>query len=313
VSRDLDLLKEKVFLIVFHGGMVGYLWLHNLAIPLLRNLGTGQPILLGIHFWFLYHTFIFYYFFRYDIVKSKPSKIPFLIDSSMYMSLFGIVHMGIEFAKMDKPNLDHFSSTISLASIMIFYLGFFVHFKKFLNWEIKNKLTHYLSSAGTGIALFLFLYNLELHFATAPEWAKREPTPVAPKVEKKVNSGPGGCDPNFKTFSFSKQQAIQASNESRILECGLAPNVVKTGPEGLIINNLEYPKVHMRLEYFRKDKWVQRKVVTLKREETDKVEISFFKEPGLYRLRSSTVEKLGIQIILHDPTKIPGNFDIPVE
>ena len=43
---------DKWFLLVFHGGLVGYLLLHNLAIPLVQNWGQGASPWRGLQYYF---------------------------------------------------------------------------------------------------------------------------------------------------------------------------------------------------------------------------------------------------------------------
>jgi len=308
-KKEVNLAKEKIFLIVFHGGMVGYLWLHNLIIPLIRNLGTDRPLLLGIHFWFFYHTIILYKFFKYDFKKRSPSLIPFLIDSSFFCSLFGILQMCWEFGHMVKPNLSQFSSTISLASIMIFFMGFFIYFKKFINWKLNNRPLHYLYSCIFGLSIFVFLYNIELHFSTPPTFwkssEKKEKSIKAKQRDKRL-----GCDPNFKVFSPSYSGKV--SNHSTIMSCGLSPNVIRTNKNGIYVENISKSQAHLRLELLQQQRWNFIKIIKVKIKEKKNISNQIFLKQGVYRLKSVTGNKLGIQIILNKKIFFPKTNIIQV-
>lgn len=177
-ERNAQMRINKLFLLVFHGGLVCYLTLHNLIMPLVKNLGQGAPWNTAIRYYFVPHFVLFFYFFKCKFDDSKNNSIfswlVFLITIVVFAAIF--VTQSI---KKGATSTD-FSDGISIISMTIFLLGYFLYFQKFFNTFPKDSIIKGVLGLLLGV---LFSFGQELIYQPPIE-DKNRGRPTAPKKMK---------------------------------------------------------------------------------------------------------------------------------
>jgi len=292
---------NKIFLLVFHGGMVGYLLTHNLIVPIIRNFGMNAPLLSGIEFFWPFQVILFINFTLYDFDKKEKSLIPFLIYTTLYSTLIGILFLAL--SVLDKSvSLIHFGPAISLTSLFIFLLGFFGYFKRFFNWKIKNPIILHIFSLLLGLAIGWSYIKLEKPTKTQE---------VMQHTNTKENLDPSsmGCMGSKVKFKVPLKNDIY-SGEVILKDCGFSHNLnrLKKGQDFILLNDT-LRSHHFRLEYYRRGSWKFKKIEVLKKGESYTFPAHFTSAHGIYRVKIPTDKKYGIQIIIVGDIP-PGEFEI---
>ena len=282
----------KQFLLVFHGGMVLYLIGHNVGIPVIRNLGIGTPLYWDVELFWALQLVIFWLFYKYDFEKPKKSPIPLLIYVTLYSTVIAILQL-ISQANDSKITVAFFAPTISLVSLSIFLIVFFIQFKKYFLWDSSNVFRRHLVALGLAIAMIVsrntFLVNPQL----------KNPTKDKKELPTFVDSG---CKGSKITFSLPLEAVLPSNSE--ILPCGFNFNLIQVTHENDIVvkNSLGHP-IHVRLDILKDGSFVFERIQVLKDKETFEFAKTYFARDGIYRLITPSNPNLGIQIILKGDLK----------
>ena len=281
---------KKIFLIIFHGGMVAYLVLHNLLIPMIRNFGAGQALFGGIHYWFALHLFLLFLFVRYDFVKRPKSIIPLTMWVSIYATILGTIEL-FHSLSVSKVNVGHFSSFISVACIGIFYIGFFIYFRPFINWNGNHLWQRHALALGLGLLHFGIQLNFEDHIGLI----KKTRSLVAEK--KEIDHSKQGCqgsiiklDKNFQT----------AGKDVVISSCGFVENTSLFEDQNIHLINNSGKKHVIRLERLHQKRWRFVRPIIINDGKKFIIRKDNFHLDGIYQLRSPTSKEIGIHLIIND-------------
>jgi hypothetical protein len=292
MTEDKPSPHTKLFLLVFHGGMVLYLIGHNVGIPLIRNLGMGNPIYYDVELFWALQVIIFWQFTKYDFDKPTKSPIPILIYITFYSTLMAIIELIFQ-ASDSKVTLSLFAPFISLASLSIFLGVFFVQFKKYFLWDSKNVFLRHFFALMFGFAMFAsrnaFLVNPQTKKIT------REQKEI-PTFEE------GGCKGSKISLSLPLKEELPRNSE--ILTCGFNFNLVNLNHPDVISvkNSLGHP-IHVRLDFLQGQTFIFKRIQVLKDGEVFNFPKENSYEDGIYRLMTPSNPRLGIQIILKGDLK----------
>lgn len=283
--------QTKTFLLVFHGGMVLYLIGHNVAIPLIRNLGLGNPLYYDVELFWALQVVIFWLFAKYDFEKPKKSPIPLLIYITLYSTLIAIIQLIA--VGQEKISVSLFAPFISLASLSIFLGVFFVQFKKYFIWDSSNIFRRHLLALMLGMAMIVsrnaFLVNPETKI------------PTRAKIELPTFEG-SGCKGSHISFSIPLKDQLPGNSE--ILPCGFNFNLshINHGDKIEVKNSLGHP-IHVRLDFLKEGSFAFKRIQVLQNGEIFVFPKENFEEDGIYRLITPSNPRLGIQIILKGDLK----------
>lgn len=277
----------KQLLLVFHGGMVLYLIGHNVGIPVIRNFGIGTPLYWDVELFWALQLVIFWLFYKYDFEKPKKSPIPLLIYITLYSTIIAILQL-ISQAKDSKITVAFFAPTISLTSLSIFLILFFVQFKKYFLWESSNVFRRHLVALGLAIGMIvsrdIFLVNPEL----------KNPTKDIKVLPTFVDSG---CKGSKVAFTLPLKDALP--NNSEILPCGFNFNLIHlTHGENIEIKNSLGHPIHVRLDFLQDGTFLFERIQVVKDREIFIFPKDTFVRDGIYRLETPSNPRLGVQIIL---------------
>ena len=279
----------KLFLLVFHGGMVLYLLAHNLGIPIVRNLGMGNPWYWDLEFFWFLQVILFALFLNYDFEKPSKGTIPLLIYVTLYSTLLSIAQLIYLGSSSSKITLPFFSPTISLTSLSIFLVVFFLQFKKYFLWESSNVFRRHLLAIMMAIALVVVKNSLYVN----PELKSKEISAKKnlPTFEE------SGCKGSHISFSLPLKTPLPKNSE--ILPCGFNFNLlhIKHGDKIEVKNSLGHP-IHVRLDYFTDGSFVFKRIQVVQNEEIFEFPKENFDQDGIYRLITPSNPRLGIQILL---------------
>lgn len=270
--------------------MVGYLIIHNLLIPLVRNLGAGGRPFDGVHYWFLLHIILLIQFFRYDFDNKPKSLIPLTIWASIYATSFGLIELLFSLLGK-KVNVGHFSSAISILSIAIFFIGFFIYFKQFITWESKNPLKRQLVALSLGLLHFGIQYNIEDHVGL--KVIKKS----VKKEEVSHDYSSLGCQ--GAELSLDSSTKVLSPGPIEIINCGFKYNLNLFKGEDLLLTNNSKKEHLIRLERLSGKRWKFIKIIKPQPGEKLTLEKKLFEEKGIYQLRSPTSKEIGIHIIIN--------------
>jgi hypothetical protein len=273
-EKNLDL--NKVFLLVFHGGMVCYLILHNFLIPFTRNIGQGESPLLDTHYWFLPQLLLLLVFIR----KPLMSNIGFWMNLNVFISVIQGFLLLFLFNKLEPSTI--FSEGVSFAAVMVFYLGFFLHFKQFYKLNFQNFSRDFVLSLVFGL-IFVFIQHKLLMKKEIILMKKN----VLVEEERVVLDLP--------YYKYSKNKIIELSSDNFKDKFSYYTLEDIT----FFINN-DVKKHVFRLERLHYPKWDFVSVVVLDKGERFKI-TSDKKE--IFRLRSPSSRELGIHYLVFGPEK----------
>jgi hypothetical protein len=282
----------KQFLLVFHGGMVLYLIGHNVGIPVIRNLGLGNPLYWDVELFWALQLVIFWLFYKYDFDNPKKSPIPLLIYITVYSTLIAILQL-ISQANATKINVSFFAPTISLASLSIFLIVFFIQFKKYFLWDSSNFFRRHLLAIGLGFAMIVsrntFLVNPQLKNPTRD-------IKILPSHED------SGCTGSKVAFTIPLKVALPSNSE--ILPCGFNFNLLYLNhDDNISVKNSHGHHLHVRLDFLHDGYFLFQRVQVLKNGEVFTFPKVNFMRDGIYRLETPSKPGLGIQIILKGKLK----------
>ncbi|MFZ8934910.1 MAG: hypothetical protein ACO2ZP_13535 [Bacteriovoracaceae bacterium] len=281
---------KKIFLIIFHGGMVAYLILHNLLIPMVRNFGAGSALFSGVHYWFVLHLFVLFLFIQYDFHKKEKSLIPVTIWTSIYATILGTIELFYSLG-VTKVNVGHFSSFISVACIGIFYIGFFIYFKTFINWKTEALWKRHALAIGLGLLHFGIQMNIEDHVGLIK-------IKKVIKLEKeKVDYSEFGCKGSIIHLSKSVKPK---SMDVIISGCGFVENLSAFKGKNINLINNSGKKHLVRFERLDETKWKLVRPITIRDGDKFVIRKDNFHLKGIYRLRSPTSKAIGIHLIVND-------------
>ncbi len=281
----------KQLLLVFHGGMILYLIGHNVGIPVIRNLGLGNPLYWDVELFWALQLVIFWLFYKYDFEKPKKSPIPLLIYITLYSTLIAIIQLIA--VGQEKISVSLFAPFISLASLSIFLAVFFIQFKKYFIWDSSNVFRRHLLALMIGLAMIVsrnaFLVNPQVKLPTR---AKIE----LPTFEE------SGCKGSKVAFTIPFKKALP--NNSEILTCGFNFNLIYLthGDNIGIKNSLGHP-IHVRLDFLQDGTFAFERIQVVKDRKTFIFPKDTFVRDGIYRLETPSNPRLGIQIILKGDLK----------
>lgn len=268
---------NKLFLLVFHGGLVCYLFLHNLMIPFVRNIGSSQFLLDGLQYYFFPQFILFIAFLYSDISKKKKSFIPILVTLNFAILFFSAFFLLMNLK--DGVSVKEFSISISIVAIFIFFIGFFLYFKKFFLWDFPQVYSHYILGLLLGLGLN-FLINSDLIYS------ERQSVIIKKKdFETKLES----IKIHLPADGFTDRNVI-INFEGFKKKYGLYPQ-----NSGIIILNKTSNKYLIRLEYIKNKKWYFKKIISIGAFKKKNILIE---ENGIYRLYSPSSKDLGIYIIV---------------
>lgn len=259
VSMRLD----HTFLLFFHGGLLAYLLLHNLIIPLVRNLGSQRVWSSDLHFWFIPHLIL-----HLSLIKN-------IHKGYLRVQLWGTVSFGIflltavfylyQISLFSVENL--FSETLTIAAQTIFFTVFFSRFKRFFKFsELKIK---------DVIPIFSFILTI---FAFQVTISKSLETYV-----RKSANAPKQNDVLILNVSKAQRLIIVEANDRALVLEGL--NEVTNGTNSNVFLKIE--KLHGN--FFRQFKFIK-----LSPNKTEDIQF----EDGIYRIRSPQKKSLGIIYLL---------------
>ena len=266
---------NKLFLLVFHGGLLCYLFLHNFLLPLVRNIGQGKPLLNELHYYFIPHGMLFLSFFFAKFSKKEKNTVPLFVALNLTILIFSIVFFMFDIN--DGLTVEEFTDLISLISMSCFFLGLFIYFKKFFLWNISLMKYQYLIGISLGI-IFIFFHE---RISSQKKIITTIPTSIQQNdiTEIKIN---------LPSSKFSK-------NEIAILKSGFknTHGLFPLNTKIKLINHTN--KKHLlRLEYIKNKKWYFKKIISLDKKNQNIINI---KEKNIYRLRSPS-SKLGYFILI---------------
>lgn len=283
---------NKMFLLVFHGGLVCYLILHNLIIPFVRNIGQGNMILQEVHYWFVPQSLLFFSFYFYPFGKKNPLTIFSLLGANIVAFGLGLIEILLSIGK--GISVESFSSSISLLAIACFFLGYFVHFKKFYIWKGAEVFKIFILSLGIGGSFFFIQEKIVIHSSRPKQ------NPFVSEVNNE------GIELKKNTVEIHLPKKENFSNSTLTLsDNGYYEKVSYFNKEQkVLIQNRSTKKHILRLERLNHGKWNFMIVLVLTKDEL--VEVSL-KEKGIYRLRSPSSKEIGIHYIVRDAENFPDS------
>ena len=253
---------DKPFLLVFHGGFVGYLLLHNFIIPIIGNIGKGYPVLSEVSWYFLTHGWLFYVFAKTK--RYGDISLPFIINASIFLFSIVVILMDLK----DGISTTEFSRLISLTAMSIFFLGFFIRFKNFFSWHTSFKKIF----SGFFMGFIFVICQSFLQKESIPEKKESTDKKERPLVVLSLPSS------NF------SQNTIEITSNFK-------DSVVRLPMDSSPVLKNNTTKTHLiRLEYIKNKRWYFKKIIKLKKGEEKSLSL---KTKGFYRLYSPS-SKIGI-------------------
>ena len=258
---------DRLFLLVFHGGLVGYLLLHNVLIPVTRNWGQGLFLLDSLQYYFLPQLMLW-------IAFAKNYKVSWALGFNVGISIVALAQL--LFSLSDGISTHEFSTAISLAAMAFFFLGFSLYFKKFF---FPPGYTHLLMATLVGVAVMGVSYGLggpgTQHTAHAPILRETRSPPAATTTLKLPSQNYSQGPIAILTHGFEHPY-------------GLYPN----GSSLAIVN--KSPRRHLiRVEYIKNHRWYFKRIVPIAPKEQKSLALH---GRGIYRLRSPSSKELGLFI-----------------
>lgn len=285
---NLDLNKfdnKKIFLLVFHGGLVCYLILHNFLMPLIRGLGVGNVV--EFHYWFIPQIFLFITFFLSDFDNAKKNKIiDVLIDFSMMTVFLGLAFF-INFLGKKKIDLEDFTSFISIISVGFFLLGYFIYFRKLISVPPKSVKGFLIS-----LSLALIFVGLETSHNIPMDSTKKK---NQVKVLEEEN-GFGGCEAS--EIKISLPHAYPLTREIEIKPCGFEKNIAAVSDHGITLENKTSESYMVRVEVLENEKWKFQRIIKINKGSKTLIDSTILTNPGIYRLKSPSSKELGLLVLL---------------
>ena len=266
----------KPFLLVFHGGLVCYLFLHNFIIPIMRNWGQGNPFLQETGYYFVPHFYFWWVLSRLSFQKGfyehkKEFHFPFSLSLNLTIALGSL---GLWLMKLkDKLTPQEFSTGISLAAMGFFFLGFFSYFKNFFSMNWYKPKREYLTGFILGLG-FIFLQN-SLEFS-APIKEESQDKRLDLRQQRGAHFTLHLALPSH---SFTGEQ-IRLTTEGLERPLSLLPLKARA----FLVNETE-KKYLVRIEYLRNQRWYFKKVVNLRAKQTFPLD---FVQRGIYKLHLPT-------------------------
>ncbi len=271
---------DKWFLLVFHGGLVGYLLLHNLAIPLVQNWGQDATPWRGLQYYFFPQALLFAWFVKYGLSKKKAGLLPFLCG--LNLSLWALSSILFVLDLRGGISTHQFTNGISLVAICCFFVGFFSYFQKFFHWRFPGTGAQYALAACLGSALAV-LHHQQLkipHDATAS--FPRSTAEAKSEILLELSLPAQNFD--------SPEIVIEANGFAR--KMSLLPEAQES-PLALLNRS---PEKHLiRLEHARQGRWYFKRIINLKAGESTPLPPL---PKGFYRLRAPSSKNLGAHILV---------------
>ncbi|MCY4643497.1 MAG: hypothetical protein OXB88_02670 [Bacteriovoracales bacterium] len=258
---------DRLFFLVFHGGLVGYLILHNVLIPAVKHWKSGLLIFGHIQYYFLPHLIL-------------------LLGFIQKIRLFGILgfNLGVLMASLvwllysvaDGISTKEFSIGISLTAIIFFFFGFFIYFKKFFT---REKYSH------LWIGGLIGLLSTGLFYGIDSEKEKKTSDIIRSSNDKKSSS-----------LTFNLPSTDYQVGEINILDQGFQSSYALYPEEPKIILSNQSAKSHLiRIEYMREGRWHFKRIFKIARGQKKALPII---KRGIYRLRSPSSKELKILVIV---------------
>lgn len=288
---------KKIFFLLFHGGMVAYLILHNLLVPIIRNVGQHRFPFYDLHFWFLPQVVLFVLFYRYDFANRIKGAIPLLVDITFLSALITTGDFLHDLTQKKYFALEHFSSALSLASLMIFFTVYYLHFRHHFpsrfSWQYQGK--GIILSLMAGLILFGMEKSLS-HWAVRPVEIRK--TIPQRKIMKATchRFSPLG---QFISPLGSGQIPLTVDFDS----CGFSMNYFQLNfrpfRQGALItiHNTSSTEDLIRLEEESGGKWNLVKIIPLKPGGRATLLFKTIKHEGLYWLRSGLMAEKGVLLL----------------
>ncbi len=269
---------NKLFLLVFHGGLVCYLFLHNFIIPLVKNLGQNNFILKDFQYYFIPQLWLWFIFVKIDLSRKKESNLPLVITFNV---VIGVVSLGFLLINLrDGFSTNEFSTSISLMAIGCFFLGFFIYFKKFFLWNLNRFKKQYFGGFVIGIIFACFQNNTTL----------TKPIVSAVKENKKINY----IDKTVVRVSLPSNRFT--SGKIAIKGSGFENQYsLLSKDRDIILMNQSTVKYLIRIEYMRDENWYFKKVVNIKPNSQTSVSLP---GQGIYKFNSPSRKKIGFYILV---------------
>ena len=281
---------EKIFLLVFHGGLVCYLVLHNLLIPMTRNLGQGNPLRLEVHYWFIPQLVLFFLFVKAPLKIKNNGWVLCLLATNATVFLLGIIDWAAYF--QGSISLESFSSGISLLSIGIFFLVYFLYFQRHHYWSLSNMTIPCLSAIVLGTGFFFIQRNAIFH-NLPKQTTRKESIPVESPL--KVIRLPAEDSPN--------KGHISIGSPSYKGGVSYVPSRTK-----LVFENDSDERRLLRLEYMIDRRFGLVKILNIKPHSN--ISFTHSEEKDILRLRPSTDRDLGIHYIVVGANKFdPATYE----
>ena len=231
---------DKKFLLIFHGGLVCYLTLHNLLIPIFRNFFQDNPFLLNVQYWFIPQITLFMAFVISPLNSERKTVIPKILGINLLVFALGIVEIIANFG--GRFSIENFSSVISLISIAVFFIGYFSHFKKLYLGDSFHFVHDGIVSLVFGGGFFLLQYSLKAYNHPTSEKEVKEIVNEGEKIET--------VEINLPNDNFFNGNIILLSKEFS------KGNVYYISSDRVISVKNETNKKHvLRLEKLRGTKW----------------------------------------------------------
>ena len=280
--------ERKTFLLVIHGGMVLYLLVHNIFIPLIRNIGQGNSLFIDVHYWFILHIAVFYFLYSHIKSNKNEGKLAWLLICGFWGILFKFT-----FAKFySKTQIIPFSVGLETLSYIVFYSILGVYFKNLIKWK-KHLRFSVLSSS-----LFVsFVLNAGL--ATIEKWPEDKTVAMIPQKENATRKIIwGGCEK--KKVVMNLHRASVNDEKIEIISCGLEKNSYSlSAAHPLLVVNKTARAVHLRLYKLDETlKWKQKQFSIIPAQQEFQFLKNTEKQNGIYMLISKARKEVGYSILI---------------
>ncbi len=272
---------DKPFLLVFHGGLVGYLLIHNLAIPLVQNWGRGVPLWHGLQYFFIPQAILWCCFLNTRLNRQNGGFAPLAVALNLSWWALSCLLFGWQLGDGITTHL--VSSGISLVAIACFWAGFFGHFQKFFRWRFPGHRWQYTVVVGLGLAASALQHRL----SATPANAKAPPAaPARPAIESRV-----ALTLRLPSSDFGPNEVVIESSgfaEAHLLRpADLASSIW--------LVNRSRNKHLIRLERARRGRWSFKRVIPIKASERLRLPLD---GQGLYKLHSPSSKHLGQHFLI---------------
>lgn len=305
VNNNSEKGRKKLFLLVFHGGLVLYSILHNVLIPLVRNLGRNEYILNDIHYWFLYHIILFILFVRYDVEKKPRTIIPFLCWLGLWVTF---IRTGLILFDQSKLGVYHFSIAISIVSNFIFFGVFFKTFKPLFDWKEQNSFQKISLSLFCALILQATLNFVEIDPNIKKIGMRSKMEHLQEKEEGDLSQL--GCQGSHIKVHFPKSLTI-SSGVNVIDSCGFKENRRWTEQSLEILNSTD-KVVYIQLLHRENNNWRVIETAVVRSNETYRYKTKKWDQGGIFLLKSQADKEMGIQLIFKgNSQQIPhGDYQV---